>query len=61
MLCFKTSATSELQALSFGFGLVLLKEPKGSKVPHHKIFRVSILGIAMMVLGRYIMVGYLDP
>ena len=26
-----------------------------------KIFRVSILGIVIMVWGRYLMVGYLDP
>ena len=29
--------------------------PKGSKVPNHRVFRVSILGIVMMVLGRYLL------
>ena len=35
-------------------------ESKGSKVPNYRVFRVSILGIAIMVLGRYLRVGYLD-
>ena len=35
--------------------------PEGSKVPNHRVFRVSILGIVMMVLGRYLMAEYLDP
>ena len=35
--------------------------PEGSKVPEYRVFRVSILGIVIMVLGRYLMVGYLDP
>ena len=30
--------------------------PQGSKVP-----RVSILGVVIMVCGRYLIVGYLDP
>ena len=25
------------------------------------VFRVSILGLVVMVLGRYLIVGYLDP
>ena len=35
--------------------------PYGSKVPNYRLFRVSILGIVMMVLGRYLIVEYLDP
>ena len=35
--------------------------PKGSKVPHHRVYRVSILGIVKVVLGRYLMAEYLDP
>ena len=26
-----------------------------------RVFRVSILGVVIMVLGRYLLVGYLDP
>ena len=29
--------------------------------PKYKVFRVSILGIVTMVLGRYLIVGNLDP
>ena len=32
----------------------------GSKVPSYGVFRVSILGIVVTVLGRYLIVGYLD-
>ena len=36
--------------------------PEGSKVPGYRVFRVSISGILILqVLGRYLMVGYLDP
>ena len=34
--------------------------PKGSKVPNFRILRVSISGIVVMVLSRYLIVGYLD-
>ena len=34
---------------------------KRSKVPNYRVFGVSILGIVIMVLGRYVIVGYLDP
>ena len=32
-----------------------------SRVPNHRGFRVSILGTVIAVLGRYLIVGYLDP
>ena len=32
-----------------------------SLVPNYRVFGVSILGIVIMVLGRYLIVGYLDP
>ena len=32
----------------------------GSKVPNYRVRRDSILGIVIMVLGRYLIVGYLD-
>ena len=35
--------------------------PLGSKVPNHRVFRVSILGNVFLVLGRYPIVEYLDP
>ena len=35
--------------------------PKGSKGPKYGVSMVSILGIIMMVLGRYLIVEYLDP
>ena len=35
--------------------------PSGSKVPHYGVYRVSKVGIVTMVLGRYLLVGYLDP
>ena len=35
--------------------------PSGSKVLNYKVLRVSVLGIVIMVLGRYLIVGYLDP
>ena len=31
-----------------------------SKVPKHRALRVSILGIVILVLGRYLVSGYLD-
>ena len=33
----------------------------GSHVPNYRVFRVSILGIVIAVLGRYHVFGYLDP
>ena len=35
--------------------------PRGSKVRNYRVFRVSIFGIVIMVLGRYLIVGYRDP
>ena len=35
--------------------------PLGSKVPNYRVFRGSILRIVIMVLGKYLIVGYLDP
>ena len=29
--------------------------------PYNRVFGVSILGIGIMVLGEYLLVGYLDP
>ena len=34
--------------------------PEGSKVPNYRVCRVFLLGIVTMVLGRYLVVGYLD-
>ena len=30
-------------------------------MPNHRVFKVSILGTVIMVLGKYLMVEYLDP
>ena len=35
--------------------------PKGAKVSNYRVFGVSIFGIVIMVLGRYLIVGYLVP
>ena len=35
--------------------------PKGPKYQAIGYFRVSTSGIVIMVLGRYLVVGYLDP
>ena len=35
--------------------------PEGPKYPHIGVLRVSALGIVSMVLGRYLLFGYLDP
>ena len=40
---------------------VILEGSTASKVPNYRVFRVSILGIVSMVLGRCLVVGYLDP
>ena len=40
---------------------ILKQIPKGSKVANYRVLGVSILGIVIMVLGRYLMVEYLDP
>ena len=32
-----------------------------SKVPKHRVCRVSVVGIVILVLGRYFPLGYLDP
>ena len=34
---------------------------QGSKVPNHRVSRVSAQAIVIMVLGGYLIVGYLDP
>ena len=44
-----------------GLGKVKKHLPSGSKVANYRVFRVSILGIVIMVLGRYLIVEYLDP
>ena len=36
-------------------------KPKRVQVPKYRVFRVSVQGIVIMVLGRYLTVGYLDP
>ena len=33
---------------------------QGVQVPEYRVFRVSILGTVIMVLGRYLPFGYLD-
>ena len=37
-----------------------IQDPSGS-APNYKVFGVSRLGIVIMVLGRYLIVGYLGP
>ena len=32
-----------------------------SNMPKHRLFRASILGIVIPVLGRYLVFGYSDP
>ena len=32
-----------------------------SKVPNYRVSRVSMLGIVVVVLGRYLIVEHLDP
>ena len=36
-------------------------DPQESKVANYRAFRVSILGIVNLVLGRCLIVRYLDP
>ena len=43
----------------FGFSTGRIKGPK--YLTNYKVFRVSILETVIMVLGRYLIVGYLDP
>ena len=50
-----------LQLRTPGLALYQNMIPEGSKVPNYRVFRVSISGIVFMVLGRYFIVGYLDP
>ena len=38
-----------------------LPSPRGPKYLTTGYFSVSILGVVIMVLGRYLIVGYLDP
>ena len=35
--------------------------PKVSKVPKYGVSMAPVLGIAIIVLGRYLVFGYLDP
>ena len=37
-----------------------LPYPQGSKLVHYRVLRVSIFEIVVMVLGRYLVLGYLD-
>ena len=51
--------------LSFRNGIIRtwspIPQPQGSRVLKHKVFKVSISGIGIMVLLRYLyIVGYLD-
>ena len=39
----------------------IIPYPKGSYVPNYRAFRISIVGTVIMVLGRYLIVAYLDP
>ena len=32
-----------------------------SKVPNYRVFLASIIGTVIMVLGRYLIIGYMDP
>ena len=34
---------------------------ESSDIPNYRVLRVSMLGIVNMVLGRYLLVRYLDP
>ena len=40
----------------FGFG-----DPEGPKYLTYRAFKASILGIVVLVMGRYLIVWYLDP
>ena len=51
------SITSKTKKYVFPNSLV----DKGPKYLKCKVLRVSMLGIAIMVSGRYLIVGYLDP
>ena len=42
-------------------GCVVSKPPQRSKVPRYNACRVSMLGIATLVLGKYLSVEYLGP
>ena len=47
---------------SSGFSLSGFQvNPEGSKVPKYGESMASALGVVVMVLGRYLVFGYLDP
>ena len=47
-----------LMACMKSYGDLGLLETQGSKVPNYRVFRVSILGIVIMVLGGYPLVEH---
>ena len=48
-------------ALGAGARLYCYFHNLGSKVLNYRVSKVSILGIVILVLGRYLIVVYLDP